>query len=61
MPLSPSLYIQAGRLPEGLQKLNEVIEKNPTNAGAYSTRGMVLEDSGEDRRCQDQLSSRPRA
>jgi len=42
-----SLYIQVGKLPDALQKLNEVIGKNPTNAGAYATRGMVYETQGK--------------
>jgi tetratricopeptide (TPR) repeat protein len=36
-------YIQRGRADEGLKKLDDLIAKNPTNAAAYTTKGMIYE------------------
>ena len=43
-----ALYLSNGRTTEGLERLNAVIEKNPsTAAGPYATRGMILEGQGK--------------
>ena len=38
-----SLYLQDGRLEEGLKELDVLIKKNPSNAGAYIVKGMIFE------------------
>jgi predicted Zn-dependent protease len=40
-------YIKTGRLDEGLRQLDELIQKNPYNAGAYATKGLVYENQGK--------------
>ena len=42
-----SLYIQSGRLDEGLKELDVLIKKNPSNAGAYTVKGMIYEKQGK--------------
>jgi tetratricopeptide (TPR) repeat protein len=41
-----SLYIRTGRMDEGLKKLDDLIAKNSSNAGAYTTKGMIYEQQG---------------
>jgi Flp pilus assembly protein TadD len=40
-------YIQTGRTEEGLRKLDELIKKNPSNAGAYTIKGIIYENQGK--------------
>jgi len=42
-----SLYLQDGRLEEGLKELDVLIKKNPSNAGAYIVKGMIFEKQGK--------------
>ena len=42
-----NLYVQTAKFPEALQKLNEVTAKNPANAKAYATKGMIYESQGK--------------
>jgi tetratricopeptide (TPR) repeat protein len=42
-----SLYIQNGRLEEGLKELDVLIQKNPSGPGAYTVKGMIYENLGK--------------
>ena len=42
-----SLYIQNGRLEEGLKELDVLITKNPSSPGAYTVKGMIYENQGK--------------
>ena len=42
-----SLYIQNGRLEEGLKELDVLIQKNPSSPGAYTVKGMIYENQGK--------------
>jgi len=37
-------YIRNGRLEDGLKELDVLIKRNPANAGAWATKGMILEN-----------------
>jgi len=41
-----ALYIQSGRFAEGMNELDVLIKKNPSNAGAYTVKGMIDENQG---------------
>jgi tetratricopeptide (TPR) repeat protein len=40
-------YIKTGRLDEGLKQLDELIRMNPSNAGAYATKGLLYESQSK--------------
>jgi len=42
-----SLYLQNSRLDEGLKELDVLIQQNPSNAGAYTVKGMIYEQQGK--------------
>jgi tetratricopeptide (TPR) repeat protein len=45
--LLASQYIQTGRLDEGIGKLNDLIKKEPANAAALGTKGIIYEKQGK--------------
>jgi len=42
-----SVYLQGGRFDEGLKELDILTTKNPSNAGAYTLKGMIQENQGK--------------
>lgn len=45
--LKGTIYIEAGKIDEGIKWLNEAIEKDPTLVSAYSTLGQAYYNRGE--------------
>jgi Tfp pilus assembly protein PilF len=45
--LLASQYIQTKRFDDGLKQLDELLKRNPSNAGAMAVKGMIFETQGK--------------